>query len=69
MKERLLSQLRELKLKIYLEGSNFELKPDLSKLKKGGLTFEVAVDPDLAVDYKKGKKVDISEVLKSKKIF
>lgn len=35
MKERLLSQLRELKLKIYLEGSNFELKPDLSKLKKG----------------------------------
>lgn len=42
---------------------------NLAKLKKGGENFEVAIDPDLIVNYKEGKKVDIKDILKSEKIF
>jgi ribosome maturation protein SDO1 len=42
---------------------------NLAKLKKGGVNFEVAVDPDLAIEHKKGKAVDIKEVIRSEKIF
>ncbi len=38
-------------------------------LKKGGETFEVDVDPDLALDVRAGKEVDMREVLKAEKIF
>jgi len=42
---------------------------NLARLKKGGMHFEVAIDPDLAVEFRKGKNVDIKEVIKSEKIF
>ncbi|MBI4150400.1 ribosome assembly factor SBDS [Candidatus Woesearchaeota archaeon] len=42
---------------------------NLARLKKGGSVFEVAVDPDLAIEFKKGKAVDIKDVLRSEKIF
>lgn len=38
-------------------------------LKKGGEMFEVDVDPDLALDVRNGKDVDMREVLKAEKIF
>ena len=46
-----------------------EEKVILARLKKGGNSFEVSVDPDLAVDFKEGKISDLSEVLKSDHIF
>ncbi|MFH1063497.1 MAG: ribosome assembly factor SBDS [Candidatus Woesearchaeota archaeon] len=42
---------------------------NLAKLRKGGHTFEVVIDPDNAIAYKKGSAVDIKEVLKGEKIF
>lgn len=42
---------------------------NLSRLRKGGETFEIVVDPDLAIDFKQGKKIDIEDILKSEKIF
>ncbi len=42
---------------------------NLARLRKNGYTFEVVVDPDLAIEFRKGKKVDIREVLKSEHIF
>ncbi|MFC1753707.1 ribosome assembly factor SBDS [Thermoproteota archaeon] len=42
---------------------------NLAKLHKGGVNFEVAVDPDLAIDYRTGKSVEIKEVIRSDKIF
>ncbi len=42
---------------------------NLAKLKKGGMNFEVAVDPDLAIDINKGKNIDIRDAVRSEKIF
>ena len=42
---------------------------NLARLKKGGINFEVAVDPDLAIDLKNGKDVDIKDIIKSEEIF
>lgn len=43
---------------------------NLARLRKGGKTFEVAIDADLAIALKNGKAVDIHDVVKSeKKIF
>lgn len=42
---------------------------NLSRIKKGGENFEVVVEPNLAIDFKEGKDVDVNEVLKSEKIF
>lgn len=39
------------------------------KLKTHGENFEILVDPDLALDYKEGKDVEISEILAVDKIF
>ena len=41
----------------------------LARIKKGGSTFEISVDPDLAIDFKEGKLSDISSVLHSEQIF
>jgi ribosome maturation protein SDO1 len=41
---------------------------NLAKIKKEGEMFEVVVDPDLAIEYKHGKNIDIKDVLKSEKI-
>ncbi|RMF55388.1 ribosome assembly factor SBDS [Candidatus Woesearchaeota archaeon] len=42
---------------------------NLARLRKGGKTFEIAIDPDLAISYKHGADVDISEIVKSEHIF
>ena len=42
---------------------------NLARLKKGGKNFEVVVDPDNAIAYKRGTKIDIKEVLKGEKVF
>ena len=42
---------------------------NLAKLKKGGVNFEVAVDPDLAISHKNGKAVRIEDIIKSEHIF
>lgn len=42
---------------------------NLAKLRKGGEEFEIVVDPDLAVAYKEGEKVDLRELLKAEKVF
>lgn len=41
----------------------------LAKLKKGSGNFEIAVDPDKALDYRNNKQVDIKDVLVDEKIF
>ena len=42
---------------------------NLARLKKGGENFEVVIDPDLAIAYKKGAQVQLKEVLKAPEIF
>jgi ribosome maturation protein SDO1 len=42
---------------------------NLARLKKGGKNFEVVVDPDNAIAYKKGASIDIKDVLKGEKVF
>ncbi|MEM0230736.1 MAG: ribosome assembly factor SBDS [Candidatus Woesearchaeota archaeon] len=42
---------------------------NLARLKKGGENFEVVIDPDLAVKYRNGEDVELSEVLKSEHVF
>jgi ribosome maturation protein SDO1 len=41
----------------------------IARLSTHGSTFEVLVDPDLALDFKRGEDVDISKVLKAETIF
>ncbi len=41
----------------------------IARLESHGSSFEILVDPDLALDLKKGKEVDLSEVLASEEIF
>ncbi|MBW2966971.1 ribosome assembly factor SBDS [Candidatus Woesearchaeota archaeon] len=42
---------------------------NLARLKKGGKVFEVVIDPDNAIAYKRGSGVDIKEVLRGEKVF
>lgn len=42
---------------------------NLGRIKKDGENFEVVVDPDLAIEFKEGKELDIREVLKSEEVF
>jgi ribosome maturation protein SDO1 len=42
---------------------------NIARLKKGGQTFEININPDLAVDFKEGKEVDVEDILKSQEIF
>ena len=46
-----------------------KIKLNLAKLKKGGESFEINIDPDLAMDFKQGKEVTVREVLKAEQIF
>lgn len=41
----------------------------IARLKREGHTFEIAVDPDAALAFKEGKKVPVSDILKSDKVF
>lgn len=49
--------------------SSERIKLNLARLKKGGSVFEISVDPDLAVKFKKGEAVEVGEVLKAEQIF
>lgn len=42
---------------------------NLARLRKSGEVFEVSIDPDLAIQLKKGKEVGIDKVLNAKNIF
>jgi ribosome maturation protein SDO1 len=42
---------------------------NLARLQKSEHVFEIVIDPDLAIDYKNGKQVELADVLKSEKIF
>jgi ribosome maturation protein SDO1 len=42
---------------------------NMARIKKGGETFEIVIDPDKAVEHKEGKGVDIRDILKSEYIF
>ncbi|MBI1969435.1 ribosome assembly factor SBDS [Candidatus Woesearchaeota archaeon] len=43
---------------------------NLARLKKAGRNFEVAVDPDLAIEFKKGKPgMEVRDVIRSEHIF
>ncbi|MFO7710986.1 MAG: ribosome assembly factor SBDS [Candidatus Woesearchaeota archaeon] len=41
----------------------------LARLKKGENTFEVVVDPDLAMEFRKNKEISLREVLKNDKVW
>lgn len=40
-----------------------------AKIKKGGENFEIVIDPDLAINYKNKKPVDVKDIMKSEHIF
>lgn len=42
---------------------------NLARLKKGGQNFEIVVEPDNAIAYKRGAELDVKDVLKGEKIF
>jgi len=42
---------------------------NLVRLKKGGKTFEINVDADLAIAFREGKDIEIKDILKAEKIF
>ena len=42
---------------------------NVAKMKKAGTTFEVVIDPDLAVAFREGKVSDVREALKAERIF
>lgn len=44
-------------------------KAVIARLKSSGETFEILVDPDLALDYRGGKEVDMNDILAVKEIF
>ena len=44
-------------------------KAVIARLKTGGETFEILVDSDLALEYKKGKQVSLHELLASEEVF
>lgn len=46
-----------------------KIKLNLARLKKANQVFEINVDPDLAIKFKKGEPIDIREVLKAEEIF
>jgi ribosome maturation protein SDO1 len=41
----------------------------IARLKKENQNFEINIDPDLAIELKEGKNIDIEDVLKSQEIF
>lgn len=46
-----------------------KLRINVARLKKSGENFEVVVEPDDAIAFKKGKIADVRDVLKSEEIF
>lgn len=52
-----------------LGGPAERVKLNLARLKKAGLTFEINIDPDLAIRFKKGEPLALREILKAEHIF
>jgi len=50
-------------------GSKERVQLNMAIYKKGGERFEIAVDPELAMKFKHGEKIDIRDIVKSDKIF
>ncbi|MBW2963171.1 ribosome assembly factor SBDS [Candidatus Woesearchaeota archaeon] len=50
-------------------GSKERVHLNLAIFKKGGERFEIAVEPELALKFKRGEKIDIREIVHSDKIF
>jgi ribosome maturation protein SDO1 len=46
-----------------------KVKLNLARLKKANQIFEINIDPDLAIKFKKGEPINIREVLKADEIF
>ncbi|MBU0469931.1 MAG: ribosome assembly factor SBDS [Nanoarchaeota archaeon] len=46
-----------------------EEKINLARIKKFGHNFEISIDPDTALEYKKGKVADLREVLLANNVF
>lgn len=42
---------------------------NIARLKKGGSCFEIVVNPDLAIEYRKKRSVNVKEALRDQKIF
>lgn len=42
---------------------------NIARLKKGGSNYEVVVEPDNAIAFKEGDKIDLDEILKAQEIF
>lgn len=42
---------------------------NVARIKKGGENFEVVINPDLAIKYRNGKGIELSEVLNSENVF
>ena len=49
------------------EKEHFNL--NIARLKKEGQTFEINIDPDLAISFKEGEEIEIEEILKSQDVF
>lgn len=57
-------------MKVGLMGEGKErVHINLARLKKSGENFEVDVDPELALRFRKGENIDIHDVLRSPRIF
>jgi ribosome maturation protein SDO1 len=41
----------------------------IARLESHGSSFEILVDPDLALDFRKGKEIDVTDILASEEIF
>ena len=52
-----------------LKGESSHVEINLAKIKKEGVTYEVVIDPDLAMRYKEGEEITIREILKSQLVF
>jgi ribosome maturation protein SDO1 len=46
-----------------------QISLNLARLKSHGRTFEVAIDPDKAIAYKEGEKVEIEEIVQAQKVY
>lgn len=49
--------------------SREKISINLARLRKGGLDFEIVIDPDKAISYKEGDDVELKEIVKSDDIF
>lgn len=46
-----------------------QISVNLARLKKTGITFETAVDPDKIMAYKEGEKLELDEIVSDHKVF